>query len=399
LLPASRIQVRITGDRAIPVWLGAEDYAWLRALIEDFVRLDGRPYREVASFIKEPPRVPSPPGKRQMAIWTLENLSGRRLPPIDTSRLRDVVVVEAQRARNAGRFNRAEIMVAGAQKFGLAAEAIEESLFADLPGERRLRTPNPVPDPHSLAIRTNLALAQGLLRIASEVCIELFGGARAVVRQVHLRRLLCIVCRGKMDGVRLDISGAFSLFHHTTMYGRALASILPLLPWCERFNLNARCMLRGRFVNAHLHSGDPIALGEPPKAYDSRLEERFARDFARATLDWDLVREPEPIEASDTLVFPDFALIHRRNPSRRFMLEIVGFWTPNYLRDKLNRLRDASRDPLVLCIDRGLNCSSGDLPAHARILWFQKRIDPKAVLEAIESWELSSSRRMVPNGS
>jgi hypothetical protein len=41
--------------------------------------------------------------------------------------------------------------------------------------------------------------------------------------------------------------------------------------------------------------------------------------------------------------------------------------------------------PLVLCIDRALNCSSGDLPSYARVVWFHKRIDPGEVLAAIES--------------
>jgi hypothetical protein len=135
----------------------------------------------------------------------------------------------------------------------------------------------------------------------------------------------------------------------------------------------------------HLRPGDPIAAGEQPRAYDSRLEERFARDFARANLDWDLVREPEPVEAGGVLVFPDFAVVHRRDTLKRFLLEIVGFWTPDYLREKLGRLRAMPRMPLVLCIDRGLNCSAGELPPHARVVWFQKRIEPGAVLAAIES--------------
>jgi uncharacterized protein len=384
LLPASRIQVRIVGDEALPVWLGTEDHAWLRALIDDFVRLEGRPYRQVGSFFQEPPRVPSPPGKRQMAIWTLEHMSMRQRPPIQASVLREALAVQAQCARDTGRFNRADIMAIGAQQFGLSTETIEELLFADLPGERHLILPSPMPDPHSLAMRTNLGLAQGLLGIASEVSIELFGGARAVVRQVNLRRLLCVIRRAKTDGVRLEISGALSLFHHTTMYGRALASILPLLPWCAHFSLNARCMLRGRIVKACLRSEDPIALDEPPRAYDSALEERFAREFGKATLDWNLVREPEPVEAGDALIFPDFAITHRRDTSRRFLLEIVGFWTPGYLHDKLDRLRHASCSPLVLCIDSKLNCGAGELPPNARIVWFQRRIDPKTILEVIE---------------
>ncbi len=391
MLPADRILVRVAGNEATPVWLGAEDHAWLHALIEDFARLDGRPFREVNPFLCEPPRTPAPPGKRRMAIWTIQRLCAREPPPIHAGELRDAVTVEAQRARDAGRFERSSVIAAAAEHIGLSAATADEHLFSDLPGERRFRVPDPLPDPKSLAARTNLALAQGLLRLASEVTIEIHGGARAVIRQVNLRRLLCMIRRTGKEGVRLDVSGPFSLFRHTTMYGRALASILPLLPWCERFDLVARCMLRGRAMKVHLRPGDPIATGEPPGAYDSRLEERFARDFGRANLDWDLVREPEPVEAGGVLMFPDFAVVHRRDANRRFLLEIVGFWTNEYLREKLTRLRALPRMPLVLCIDRGLNCSTGELPAHTRIVWFHKRIEPQAVLAAIEAAEPEST--------
>jgi predicted nuclease of restriction endonuclease-like RecB superfamily len=62
----------------------------------------------------------------------------------------------------------------------------------------------------------------------------------------------------------------------------------------------------------------------------------------------------------------------------------MGFWTHNYLREKLKRLRHLPRIPLILCINRALNCGSGDLPQQARIVWFQKRIEPAKVLAAIE---------------
>jgi uncharacterized protein len=384
LLPASRIQVRIDGDKATPVWLGTGDYLWLRSLIDDFARLEGKQYRDVLSFLQEPPKVFSPPAKRLMAVWMLQNTCSRQPPPLDIGDLRNKIVAEAQRARDLGRFDRSDVIAAVAERFGISAAETNENLFSDLPMERRLSLPDPVPDPHSLAMQTNLALAQGLLNAASEVTIELYGGTRAVVRQVHLRRLLCTVERSKSKDVQLKISGAFSLFRHTTMYGHSLASILPLLLWCDRFDLIARCVLRGREVNAHLSSRDPIERGQPPQQYDSRIEERFARDFSKASLDWDLVREPEPFEACGTLVFPDFAIVHRRDASKRLLLEIVGFWTPDYLREKLRRLRDVTGTSLILCINRTLNCGDGELPSHSRIVWFQKRIEPSEVLAAIE---------------
>ncbi len=384
MLPADCIQVRIAGDVATPVWLGVEDYSWLRALIADFARLDGRRHCEVVSFLQEPTCAPAPPGKRRMAIRTMQDLCEKERPPVDAGLLRDVVAVEAQTARDAGRFDRSAVLAAGATLLGLPPAAADEQMFADLPGERRIRVPNPLPDVQALVARTNLALAQGLLRLASEVVIEIYGNSRAVIRQVRLRRLLCSVRRAGRGGIRLEVSGPFSLFRHTTMYGRALASILPLLPWCTRFDLEARCVLRGRAVSVHLGPGDPIAGGDPPRPYDSRLEERFARDFTRANLDWDLVREPEPVEAGELLIFPDFEVVHRQDGSRRFLLEIVGFWTPDYLHEKLARLRALPQIPLVLCIDRGLNCSAADLPPHARVVWFKKRIDPRSVLAVIE---------------
>lgn len=386
MLPANRIQVYISGNKATPVWLGAEDHAWLRALIADFARLGGKPYREVVSFLREPPRASAPPGKRQMAIWMLMKLCTREKPSLDASELRNEVAIVAQRLRDLRKFDRFEALSVSAKRLGLSVDATDAQLFSDFPGERRLCLPSPLPDPHWLATCTNLALAQGLLRLASEITIELYGGARAVVRHIHLRRLLYTIVRLESEGVRLQISGAFSLFRHTTMYGHALASILPIISWCERFSLEACCVLRGRTITAQLCSGNPIALGEPPREYDSRLEERFARDFARANLDWDLIREPEPIEAGDAIIFPDFAIVHRRDPSKRFLLEIVGFWTPDYLDEKLRRLRNMPSVPLVLCIDRELNCGAGDLPVHARVVWFRKRIEPGAVLAEIEKF-------------
>lgn len=389
MLPADLIQVRISGNDATPLWLGPEDHAWLRALIEDFTRIEGLPYREALAFLQEPPQSPAPAHKRRMAIWTLERLCTRDAPPADAAALRDALALEAQRARDAGRFDRPQVVAAAARRLGLSAPDAEEHMFSDLPGRRRLRIPEPLPDPVALAARTNLALAQGLLRQASAVALEIHGNARAVVRQVLLRRLLCTVRGAGAQGARLDISGPFSLFRHTTMYGRALASILPLLPWCSRFALTARCMIRGRPACMRLRPGDPIAPAEPPKEYDSRLEERFARDFTRAFLDWDLVREPEPVESGGALIFPDFAVVHRRDPARRFLLEIVGFWTPDYLREKFERLRAPTQTRLVLCIDRGLNCSTADLPAHARVVWFHKRIEPLSVMAAITAFEIA----------
>src|SRR5262249_42097189 len=154
----------------------------------------------------------------------------------------------------------------------------------------------------------------------------------------------------------------YSLFRRTLLYGRAMAELIPILGWCQHFRLEATCVVRERDVVLRLASGDPIFPSEEPRYYDSKLEERFARDFRKVARDWDVVREPEPVRAESTLIFPDFALQHRYDPSRRWLLEIVGFWTPGYVEQKLARYRAAGLENLILCIDEQRGCAPGDLP-------------------------------------
>jgi hypothetical protein len=181
----------------------------------------------------------------------------------------------------------------------------------------------------------------------------------------------------------LEISGPFALFRHTGLYGRALGELIPLLAWCSRFSLAANCVVDGGQRSLRLATGDPIFPGDAPRHYDSHLEERFAREFRRAAPDWDIVREPEPIAAGDTLIFPDFALRRRSDPGRRWLLEIVGFWTPDYVSRKLALYQKARVANLILCIDEARSCASADLPTGTRVVRFRRRVDPADVLRAI----------------
>jgi uncharacterized protein len=188
-------------------------------------------------------------------------------------------------------------------------------------------------------------------------------------------------------GVVLDISGPFALFRHTEVYGRALAALVPRVACCHHFELVADCALgrtkqTAKFV---VRSGDPIGVGRELARHDSRLEERFERDFRRSAPDWDIVREPRPVDVGGTLVFPDFEVIHRREPDRRWLLEIAGFWTPEYLTKKLERLRSAGLERLVLCIDDRRQCADAELPRDAHVVRYKKRIDPAAVLAVVGS--------------
>ena len=69
----------------------------------------------------------------------------------------------------------------------------------------------------------------------------------------------------------------------------------------------------------------------------------------------------------------------------KWLIEIVGFWTPDYLRNKLARLRSARVSNLILCIDEDLNCGEEALPPDARAIFYRRLVDPGDVLRIVAS--------------
>ena len=387
MLPQADLPLRLIDDRAYLDFLGPEDEPWLRVLLAELPRFEGRRRRELAERLAEPLPCDAPYHKRRAATRALLRLwRGAPALPVGPQGLRPSEL----RAQLFGAAAMSEappeaIVAEVANRLALPAGALMESLFADLPGERRVIAPDPPPTPREAALRTNLAIAQAVLMRAARVQVHVEGGVRPIVRLAKLRGLLCTVADGPGGAPpSLEISGPLALFHHTLVYGRALAELLPHLAWCARFDLRAAAALRGRIATVTLQTGDPIFPAAPPKPFDSALEERFARDLARLAPDWDVVREPEPIRAGTSLVFPDFLLSHRLHPERRALVEIVGFWTPDYLAAKLAKLRQAALPACVLCIDAAHACAPADLPPGLPVIPFRRRVDAAAVLREVE---------------
>ena len=365
----------------MPHFLGEHDHPWLRSLLEEHARFIGRPHRELEARLREPLPSESPPEKLRLAVEVLLRLQRghRTQAAVPPRRARAMVFGEAARASAAP----ASVFSTVAGALNVTVDDVRDSLFADFPGERLVGAPAPPVSAIELALRSNLALVQRLLFHATVLRIEVEGNARAVIRHAKWRGLICTVAPRAEGGASVEISGPFALFRNTRLYGRALGELVPLLGWCPRFRLSADCVLDGRRLSLQLATGDPIFPARAPRPYDSRLEERFAREFRRLAPDWDVVREPEPIAAEGTLIFPDFALQRRADSGQRWLLEIVGFWTPDYVARKLALYRKAHVPRLILCIDDARNCAEADLPAGALILRFRRRIDPADVLRAI----------------
>ena len=392
MLSERDLPLRLIEERAFIDYLGPQDEPWVRVLLAEMTRFEGRRRRELAERLAEPLPCEAPHFKRRaasrvlLALWRREPAEGpaSRLAPAQSLPRPAALREELFGAAAATGAPAMTIADAAAARLGLSREAVLDRLFADLPGERPVLAPSPPPTPTEAMLRTNLAIAQAVLMRASRVELRVEGGVRPIVRLAKLRGLLCTILDvPDLGRPVLELSGPFSLFQHTLLYGRALAELLPHLAWCARFELRAACSLRGRLATVSVDSGDPIFPAAAPTLYDSRLEERFAGEIAKLAPDWDLLREPEPLRAGGTLIFPDFLLRHRLQPSRQVLIEIVGFWTPEYLANKLEKLRQTDA-VCLLCVDEDRACAVADLPPHLPVVRFRRRIDVAAVLREVE---------------
>jgi predicted nuclease of restriction endonuclease-like RecB superfamily len=250
-----------------------------------------------------------------------------------------------------------------------------------------------MPSPQIVCERYNLALVQGLLLLAQEVEVRVREHVRAVVRLAKLRRLMCTVSEDDR-GTAIELFGPLSLFRPTMKYGPSLATFFPQVVSTREWSLRARCWLSGAFASLFVSSSDPLHRAYAlPQDYDSELERRLARDLRRAhPRQWTLVRESAAVRTRNGLVFPDFSL---ERDEHRVHVEVVGFWTPEYLARKQSELSSVVDPVMVVCVDESLGAPEGSFGRH-EVVPFKRKVDAKALVAAAERvvarWTATSAR-------
>jgi predicted nuclease of restriction endonuclease-like RecB superfamily len=288
---------------------------------------------------------------------------------------------------------RAQAVAETAARFNLTPEQFEVGLFADLAGEQILLDAGESIAPGDLIARYNLELARGVLYWAREMRLIVRDNYKDVFKYIKLFKLMYSI--SPADGYHVTLYGPISPFVRSTIrYGLQFAKFLPALMLCRRWEMEAdvqppgvssRGPLRYRLddrssLRTHFKSSGP---------FDSQLEADFAAEFEAkyggARRKWDLAREDELIVVGDTVMIPDFSFTHRKD-GRRALLEIVGFWHPDYLRRKLNKVREAGRKDLILLVYTSANLSGGEFEAASvgEVITFSRKPILKEVLAAVE---------------
>jgi predicted nuclease of restriction endonuclease-like RecB superfamily len=108
------------------------------------------------------------------------------------------------------------------------------------------------------------------------------------------------------------------------------------------------------------------------------VERRLAADMRRLNAGWELAREDTVVRVGTRLFYPDFTLVSARG---RVLVEVVGYWTPEYLASKAEALR-AVEGPIVVCVDE--RHAQGELSPRRGILIYRGRIDAATLVAEAE---------------
>ena len=250
---------------------------------------------------------------------------------------------------------RQQILEFAASELALTTQSIEDCLYADLDDELFLAKFDP-PKALELLEQYNLSLIQTLLFDATELSFTASGDWQRLFYSIKKLGLIYEVSQD--NGFLVKVDGPVSLFKLTKRYGINIAKLLPIIVANSEWTISAKVLWKytNEICNFKIESRKHGSLLRKPSlqplAYDSIVEERFASLFQALESGWALKREPEPVVAGRQVIVPDFSL---ERAGLKVYVEIVGFWTEEYLLRKAEKLKQVEAKMLLL-VDEALAC-------------------------------------------
>jgi uncharacterized protein len=392
--------------------------------------------------------------KTKDSTTEIDGTSSSSISIVDPPLIRRAIFEESSRRGFAlTELERREIADSVAAKLHLSSyDAVLKAIWSDLDDNLILDHFQTL-DPEALVGWYNLSLMQTLLFNCTKLDFYISGGLnwKRVLRSVkrlglmyHLQQPQQQGKGGEYDRIICSVEGPLSLFKLTDRYGTLLAKLLPSIiftsnkkmekrssngidenggewqldAWIIRKTMDGRKMYEFKISNKEI----PKLLAEPypfpPSSpttrqenyssfpynnyeFDSSVEEKFANRFEQAETGWKMTREPDPLVLSNGGAFiPDFMF---EKYDTRIYLEIVGFWTKEYLERKLQKLADifvsadnrsknanqSKAEILFIAVNEDLACSKASLsliiPTDHLIFYKNDVVPVKPILDYLKS--------------
>src|SRR5918997_4923788 len=449
MLTLQLLRVRTRGGTIFPLFCTKEKKAVLEDRISAIEELDaGSDYKLVRGFyalLERRCRF-----KSRDSNGDNDSETSSTIPIIDPPRIRKAVFEESSKRGFAlTELERVEIADSVASKLHLSShDVVLKALWSDLDDNLILDYFDTI-DPEALVGWYNLSLMQTLLFNCTKLDFYISGGSnwKRVLRSVKRLGLMYHLQQPQQqqeNRIICSLEGPLSLFKLTDRYGTLLAKLLPSIifasnksrdrdggnggngkwhldAWIVRKTMDGRKIFEFKISNNEIPQllADPYlsfprgfstekeevakssSLYYDNNSFDSAVEEKFAKRFEQAETGWRLTREPDPLVLSNGGAFiPDFVF---EKYDRKIYLEIVGFWTKEYLERKLQKLADIfvsvdsrkkrnnkdKTDPLFIAVNEDFACSkssfSSIVPKEQLIFYKNDAVPVKPILDYLKS--------------
>jgi predicted nuclease of restriction endonuclease-like RecB superfamily len=378
------------GDRINPRYIDVEDEEYLRAaedLVALFVSHDGRTRAALEESLQEYVGT----GTDYRILRGLIKLLTDRCEfepdaPAEPAEIRRVLFLKARtRHPVVAAEVRAELVGEAARELSCDPAAVMDALYADLPDNQRLTAFEPLTAAALLDLY-NVAQAQALLYRSVEMRLWLEPqapeGFRELFGAIKAYRLIHTVRGNSRAGYEVRLDGPASIFQRSQKYGIQMAVFLPALLLCKGWRMRAEIQGRqNRVAYFELTSTQTQLRSHYPEVtpYENPVVEKLASVWERANTGWTLEPSSVVIDLGDSAFIPDYVL-RRAATDDGVFLEILGFWTPEHLRDRLLEFDHAGRTNFILCAWddlRGTRDPMTNVPPNTIV--FKRSLDPAAV--------------------
>lgn len=275
------------------------------------------------------------------------------------------------------------------QELGFATwDELQPQLFVDVFENNRLLSFAGFENPQALLARYNVAQVQVALFNATRLTVRASDDFKTIIRQAKLARLLHTITARPADNPKgaytIVFDGPISGMVETHRYGVDMAKFLPSLLACRDWTMHAELRIPPyrRLFHLDLSPKDHLHTHVlPPEEFDSALEEGFAAKWGEEKHNgWKQKREGEMLHRAQTVIIPDFSFYH--DDGRRAYLEIAAYWTPEYIRNKSEKLKLFADIPIIVALPEAAARKWPDMPTN--ILLYKTALKINAVLEALE---------------
>ncbi|MEM3655452.1 MAG: DUF790 family protein [Thermoprotei archaeon] len=281
---------------------------------------------------------------------------------------------------------RAEVLARAANKLGVTPEQLEEALWADRDSELVLES-FVRPNPEALIAEYNLELTRTLVARSSRLRVHSSSDWKGVFQAIKRCGLMYHIVRGN-GRFDITVEGAYYTHNSNTYADRLIAfldCLLNLRDWKLTVDVPTRSAKYTQIFEIDSSTASKLGFGyigsgSVTPSFDSEVERRFYYAFRALNTGWEIMRESEPLAAGDEVFIPDFTLIR---DGVKVYVEIVGFWTKEYLERKAKKLSALRGVDLVVFANRVHTTTRiGGIPG---VVFYEGDVPLKPVLDVLNA--------------